>query len=86
LDALSGAADPSAREVDMAILRSLDGKFYEIPDDLLSRYLIPADTVKERVKGNGGDPDLLDDDALKAVIGGSTSASTSDWHNRWDPT
>ena len=71
----------------MAILRSLDGKFYEIPDDLLSRYLIPADKVKERVIGDGGDPDSLDDDALKAVIGGSTSApaSTSDWHNKWTP-
>jgi hypothetical protein len=81
LDALSGAADSSAREVSMAILRSLDGKFYELPDDLLSRYLIPADKVKERLGGNGGDPDALDDDTLKAVRGGSTSAAA--WHNVW---
>jgi hypothetical protein len=67
----------------MAILRSLDGKFYEIPDDLLSSYLIPADKVKERVEGHGEDPDLLDDDALKAVSGGNTSAPLSDWHNVW---
>jgi hypothetical protein len=70
----------------MAILRSLDGRFYEIPDDLLSGYLIPADKVAERVKGGGGDPDLLDDDALKAVSGGKTSAPVSaEWHNRHSP-
>jgi hypothetical protein len=69
----------------MAILRSLDGNFYEIPDDLASRYLIPADKVKERVEDNGGDLDLLDDDALKAVIGGSTPAPASEWHNKWTP-
>jgi hypothetical protein len=33
----------------MAILRSLDGRFYEIPDELVFRYLIPADKVKERL-------------------------------------
>jgi hypothetical protein len=70
----------------MAILRSLDGKFYEIPDDLLSRYLIPADKVKERVRGDGEDPDLLDDHALKTVSGGIASGPVSLWHNRWSPT
>ena len=69
----------------MAILRSLDGKFYEIPDDLVSRYLIPADKVQERVKGNGGDPDSLDDDALKAISGGTTSAPVFEWHNKGTP-
>jgi hypothetical protein len=69
----------------MAILRSLDGKFYEIPDELLPRYLIPADKIKERVSGNGGDHDELDDDALKAVSGGSTPAPVFAWHNRWNP-
>jgi hypothetical protein len=69
----------------MAILRSLEGKFYEIPDDVLFSYLIPADRVKERVKGNGGDPDALDDDALKAVSGGRTSAPVFEWHNKGTP-
>ena len=30
----------------MAILRSADGKFYDVPDDELSNYEIPADQVK----------------------------------------
>jgi hypothetical protein len=76
-----GAGDPSAREVDVAILRGLDGKFYEIPDHVLSSYLIPADKVKERIRGNGGDPDEVDDGALKTVSGGSGQAPVSEWHN-----
>jgi hypothetical protein len=67
----------------MAILRSLDGKFYEIPDEALSGYLIPEEKVKERLKSSGGDPDELDEDALRAVRGGSTPAPASDWHNAW---
>jgi hypothetical protein len=67
----------------MAILRSLDGKFYEIPDNLLSSYLIPAEKVEERLRGNGCDPDELDEEALKGVRGGSTSAAASEWHNAW---
>jgi hypothetical protein len=39
----------------MAILRSVDGRFYEIPDDQLSKYLIPEDKVKEKVQAAGGD-------------------------------
>ncbi len=31
----------------MAILRSLDGQFYEIPDDQVAKFLIPAEKVKE---------------------------------------
>jgi hypothetical protein len=70
-------------EAGMAILRSLDGNFYEIPDELLSSFLIPADKVKERLRGTGGDPDELDDDTLKAVRGGSTAKAMSEWHNVW---
>jgi hypothetical protein len=66
----------------MAILRSLDGKFYEIPDNLLSGYQIPPDKVKERMKGNEGDPESLDDEALKAVSGGNASAPLAEWHNK----
>lgn len=30
----------------MAILRSADGKFYDVPDDELANYEVPADQVK----------------------------------------
>jgi hypothetical protein len=46
----------------MAILRSLDGQFYEVPDDQLPKFLIPADKVKEKLGaagqegGQGEDP------------------------------
>jgi hypothetical protein len=70
-------------EVGMAILRSLDGQFYEIPDELLAGYRIPAEKVKERLISNGGDPGELDEATLKALTGGSTSASASEWHNVW---
>jgi hypothetical protein len=39
----------------MAILRSVDGQFYEIPDDQVAKFLIPADKVKDKVQG-GADP------------------------------
>jgi len=31
----------------MAILRSLDGKFYEVPDDQLEKYEVPPEKVGE---------------------------------------
>jgi hypothetical protein len=65
----------------MAILRSLDGKFYEIPDEVVSKYLIPEDKVREKVSAGGGDADSLADDALRAVQGGSAAGSA--WHNAW---
>lgn len=37
----------------MAILRSLDGQFYEIPDDQVAKFLIPAEKVKEKLEGAG---------------------------------
>ena len=48
----------------MAILRSMDGKFYNIPDEQLEEHLVPADEVKERLgselgsedQGPGGQP------------------------------
>jgi hypothetical protein len=70
-------------EVGMAILRRLDEKFYEIPDEVLSSYQIPEEKVKERLESHGGDSDQLDDEALKAVTGGSASAPASEWHNVW---
>jgi hypothetical protein len=33
----------------MAILRALDGTFYEIPDDQAKKYKIPEDKLKEKL-------------------------------------
>jgi len=40
----------------MAILRSNDGRFYEIADDQLEDKLVPADQVKERLGAAGVGP------------------------------
>jgi hypothetical protein len=37
----------------MAILRSLDGRFFEIPDSQVEQFLIPEDKVKEKLEGAG---------------------------------
>lgn len=37
----------------MAVLRSVDGKFYEIPDKEVEKYLIPEDKVKEKLQAAG---------------------------------
>src|SRR5262249_24856928 len=37
----------------MAILRSLDGRFFEIPDSQVEQFLIPVDKVKEKLEGAG---------------------------------
>jgi len=45
----------------MAILRGLDGQFYDVPDEHLSKYLIPPDKVKEKVQSGGPDYGPPDD-------------------------
>ena len=44
----------------MAILRSVDGKFYEVPDKDLEKFEVPADQVREKlgdnVQAGGGAP------------------------------
>src|SRR5262245_2258650 len=37
----------------MGILRALDGRFYEIPDEQMAKFLIPGDKVKERLQAAG---------------------------------
>lgn len=37
----------------MAILRSSDGKFYEVPDEQLDSYEIPSEEVKEKLDEAG---------------------------------
>jgi len=38
------------------ILQSIDGKFYEIPDVEVAKYLIPADKVQETLRTLGAAP------------------------------
>ena len=40
----------------MAILKSADGKFYDVPDSQLETLEIPADQVKQRLTEAGGAP------------------------------
>jgi len=40
----------------MAILRSMDGKFYNIPDDQLGEHEMGPDEVKEHIGAQGGGP------------------------------
>lgn len=44
------------RNTAMAILRSMDGKFYNIPDDQLGEYEMGPDEVKEQLGAAGGGP------------------------------
>ena len=37
----------------MAILRSVDGKFYEVPDKDLEKFEVPADEVREKLGDMG---------------------------------
>ena len=37
----------------MAILRSMDGKFYQVPDGELGNYEVPAEQVKEKLASAG---------------------------------
>jgi hypothetical protein len=44
----------------MAILRALDGTFYEIPDDQVERFKIPEDQLKDKLGAQapaGGGPE-----------------------------
>ncbi len=38
----------------MAILKGVDGTFYEVPDGDLDQYSIPADQVKEKLQDSCG--------------------------------
>lgn len=40
----------------MAILRSSDGKFYEVPDEQLDSYEIPSEEVKSKLEDAGDMP------------------------------
>ena len=38
----------------MAILRAMDGKFYDVPDDQATKFEVPRDKVKELLEKSGG--------------------------------
>ncbi len=38
----------------MAILRAMDGKFYDVPDDQAAKFEVPRDKVKELLEKSGG--------------------------------
>ena len=40
----------------MAILRSLEGKFYDIPDEEAQKYEVPREQVKDLLAKAGGPP------------------------------
>jgi hypothetical protein len=40
----------------MAILKSADGRFYDIPDKDTEKYVIPADQVRDRLDAAGISP------------------------------
>jgi hypothetical protein len=37
----------------MAILQSIDGRFYQLPDDEADKFLVPADKVEETLRAVG---------------------------------
>lgn len=41
------------RKVHMAILQSIDGRFYQVPDDEAEGFLVPADKVEETLRASG---------------------------------
>ena len=50
----------------MAILRSVDGRFHDLPDDLLSRFEVPAELVSQVMAALGdGAPELRTDPAMR---------------------
>ena len=57
----------------MAILRSTDGKFYEVPDEQLEDKLIPGEEVKAKLAGARS--------AKKDVADGEITANHGYWRN-----
>ena len=50
----------------MAILRSTDGKFYDIPDEQLEDKLIPGEQVKAKLESVQPDKEKADDSEITA--------------------
>ncbi len=41
------------RKTHMAILQSIDGRFYQVPEDEAEKFLVPADKVEETLRASG---------------------------------
>jgi hypothetical protein len=68
----------------MAILRALDGKFYDLPDDTLDQYLIPADQVRSKLSGLArGTPPEVSPYGFCFGGGGWHNFWHNHWHNCW---
>ena len=55
-DMMEVAVAAGAKEVSMAILRSVDGKVFEIPDDKLSQFELPQELVEQISGAMNPDP------------------------------
>lgn len=67
----------------MAILRSMDGKFYNVPDDQLSVMLVPAEQVKSKL--NAAATSSLPDGAhaLEDAVEPHGHSGPCRWRNCW---
>ncbi len=59
----------------MVILRSIDGRFYQIPDEEAGKFLVPADKVEETLRDAGAvQPQAAAPAASCASMGASAPA------------
>ncbi len=61
----------------MAILRSSDGRFYNVPDEDLEKFLVPADEVKTQLTQNPSE--LTGSDKAESEV----KAHGTPWRNCW---
>jgi hypothetical protein len=70
----------------MAILRSMDGKFYNIPDDQLGEYEMGPDEVKDQIGAAGapqGGPGPQGGQGRGDVQPQGFGCWHNCWHNCW---
>ena len=60
----------------MAILRSIDGKFYNIPDEQLDQHFVPAEEVKSKLAAAA-------DDSATTDIQVVPQKNFGKWRNCW---
>jgi len=65
----------------MAILRSMDGQFYNVPDDQLSAMLVPAEQVKAKLNATAASS--LPDGAHASEDMVTPHGGPCRWRNCW---
>ena len=65
----------------MAILRSMDGQFYNVPDDKLNEMLVPAEQVKAKL--NAAAASSLPDGAHATEDSVTPHRRPCGWRNCW---